>query len=195
MELDDRYLAATDVVDWNDARVRARALELAAGARDCVEIARRCFEWVRDRIAHSADAGHERLTCAASEVLEQGHGLCYAKSHLLAALLRANGIPSGFEYQRLRDGEQFMLHGLATVHLGPLGWYRVDARGNKPGVDARFDPPHERLAWPIEHPGEVHHRLNLAEPLAEVVASLRRPLRLSEAWTSLPSELRDASGR
>jgi len=36
------------------------------------------------------------VTCKASDVLIYGTGYCYAKSHLLAALLRANAIPAGF---------------------------------------------------------------------------------------------------
>jgi hypothetical protein len=66
----------------------------------------------------------------------------------------------------------------------------VDARGNKPGVDARFAPPQEYLAWPVEQPGELDYGLNLAEPLPEVIAVLRRPLSVSEAWTVLPSAVR-----
>jgi len=39
------------------------------------------------------------VTCSASEVLREGTGICFAKSHLLAALLRAVGIPAGLCYQ------------------------------------------------------------------------------------------------
>jgi transglutaminase-like putative cysteine protease len=186
----ERYLASTAVVDWHDPRVRQQAMSLAAGGRDPVEVARRCFEWVRDEIGHCMDCGGQRLACSASEVLVLGYGYCFAKSHLLAALLRANGIASGFDYQRLRDAEQYMLHGLNTLWLPVHGWYRVDARGNKPGVDARFAPPHEYLAWPTEQPGELDYGLNLAEPLPEVVAALRRPLTVSELWPQLPSHVR-----
>lgn len=60
----------------------------------------------------------------ASEVLLEGTGFCYAKCQLLVAMLRANGIPAGFCYQRLmRDdtGTTFVLHGLAAVHLPETG--------------------------------------------------------------------------
>jgi len=48
----------------------------------------------------------------------------------------------------------------------------VDARGNKAGVDAQFDPPNERLAFAI---GENEFDLpeNLAEPLEVVVKALQ----------------------
>ncbi len=95
------YLRATEVVDWRDPAVLARARELAAGAAGPVEVARRCFEFVRDGIRHSVDAGDEQVTCAASEVLDAGTGFCFAKAHLLVALLRASGLRAGFCYQRL----------------------------------------------------------------------------------------------
>lgn len=42
-----------------------------------------------------------------------GSGICYAKSHLLAALLRANKIPAGFCYPRLsayENGSPYFIH-------------------------------------------------------------------------------------
>ncbi len=95
------YLESSDCIDWRHPLVSAKAGELAAGADDPVEIARRCFRFVRDEIRHSWDYRLNPVTCRASEVLAHGTGYCYAKSHLLAALLRANAIPAGFCYQRL----------------------------------------------------------------------------------------------
>jgi transglutaminase-like putative cysteine protease len=182
------YLASSEVIDWQDDAVRQQAAALVADDRP--ETAKRCFEFVRDEIAHSVDIDAEQLTCRASEVLRLGHGYCYAKSHLLAALLRANAIPSGFDYQRLDDDDgHFMLHGFNTLYLPPWGWYRLDARGNKPGVDAQFMPPMERLAWSNEGPGEVHYRINLSAPLPQVVAALQQPLTVAQLWPVLPSEI------
>ena len=95
------FLASTEVVDWDHPDVRQLAGDLAANESEPVAIAQKCFEWVRDEIEHSMDFGRTELTCKASEVLARRTGFCYAKSHLLAALLRANGIPAGFCYQRL----------------------------------------------------------------------------------------------
>jgi transglutaminase-like putative cysteine protease len=89
------------------------------------------------------------VTCRASEVLQHKTGYCFAKSHLLAALLRANQIPVGFCYQRLSiddNGAPYSLHGFNAVYFPEVGWYRVDARGNKEGVTAQFTPPQEQLA-------------------------------------------------
>lgn len=168
------YLQATPVIDWRQPQVLAQAQALSAG--DPVDTARRCFEWVRDQVLHSVDHQRNPVTCQASDVLQHRTGYCYAKSHLLAALLRANGIPTGFCYQRLSihdDGEPYSLHGFNALYLESWGWVRVDARGNRAGVDARFDPPNESLAFAGALPGEVTFANVLAEPLAVVVEALK----------------------
>lgn len=189
------FLASTDVVDWFHADVRALAWYLSNGSRDPVEIARRCFEWVREEIQHSTDYGRNEVTCKASEVLYHRTGFCYAKSHLLAALLRANGIRAGFCYQRLSidgDGPPFCLHGLNAVWLPEHGWYRVDARGNRPArasepsVDAQFTPPMERLAFALRVPGEVDLPGLVDKPLPIVVETLTQHVSVSEICAHLP---------
>lgn len=42
--------------------------------------------------------------------------------------------------------DHFCLRGLNPVFLPEHGWYRVDARGNKVGLNAQFAPPMERPA-------------------------------------------------
>jgi transglutaminase-like putative cysteine protease len=183
------FLDSTDVVDWCHPSVRTLAWMLASGIHDPVAIARRSFEWVRDEIRHSVDAGDAVVTCAASEVLAQRTGVCYAKSHLLAALLRANGIPSGFCYQRLSIdgvGPPFCLHGLVAVHLKSHGWYRIDPRGDRPGIETRFAPPEESLAFAPRFPGEVTLPEVLSEPLPVVAATLRRYSSVGEVLGHLP---------
>ena len=171
----DKYLESSDIIDFTHPFVAAKARELAEGCDSDSEIARRCFEFVRDAIRHTGDAGEGNTTLRASEVLEQGNGWCYAKSHLLAALLRANGIPAALCYQRLSCSEYtpdiYCLHGLNAVYLKEFGWYRIDARGNKEGVDAQFDPPQEKLAFALgEHEYDLSERY--AEPLPEVIEAL-----------------------
>jgi len=194
------FLASTDVVDWYHADVRTLAWYLAGGEGDSVEVARRCFEWVRDEIRHSVDAGDTTLTCAASDVLTHRTGFCYAKSHLLAALLRANGIPAGFCYQRLSidgAGPPFCLHGFNAVLLSDYGWYRADPRGNKTGVDAQFTPPHEQLAFQNQLSGEALLPEIHAEPLPVVIDSLRRTAFVADVLKNLPdwSEKATVGGR
>ena len=190
-EITPDYLAATAVVDYYHPLVSDRALALAKGATDKLELARRCYEFVRDAIPHSFDINAEPVSCSASEVLQNGHGICYAQSHLLAALLRANGIPAGFDYQRLYDDElNYCLHGFNSVYLPEFGWYRVDARGNTGDIDAQFSPPRERLAFPTNLPGEIDYGLNLAAPVPSVVRALKGAETLDQLRTGLPSSIR-----
>jgi transglutaminase-like putative cysteine protease len=188
-DLMNDYLRSSDVIDWENNDVRELGARLAEGAAGPAEIARRCFEWVRDEICHSADYQLNPITCTASEVLRQRTGYCYSKSHLLAALLRANGIPAGLCYQRLSrngSGPPFCLHGLNAVFLPEVGWYRMDPRGNRPGVDARFTPPVERLAFPIGLPGEANLPEIYPDPLLLVVAALRGYETWDSLWENLP---------
>src|SRR2546428_7177495 len=119
-----------------------------------IKLAQTIFEWVRDQVAHSSDIGSRRITARASDVLIYREGICYAKSHLLAALLRSSGIPAGLSYQRLTRDEHASggheVHGLNTVYLKSVGrWIRLDARGNRPGVNAQVSLTEEQLAWPV----------------------------------------------
>ncbi len=165
----DPFLGASGIVDHDHPTIRALAAELRAA--DPVETARRAFEWVRDRIRHTGDDPSEQITCVASEVLRAGTGLSYAKSHLLAALLRANGVPAALAYQRVREGERFVLHGLVACSLPSHGWYLCDPRGNGPGIDAQFTPPEQRLAF--AGPEVVRVPGLFPEPLPAVVEALR----------------------
>lgn len=148
------FLKETDIIDYSDQNIQKLAAQLSLDCQTDVEIAKQCFEYVRDNIHHTGDHQDNITTCNASDVLKYKTGWCYAKSHLLSALLRANNIPTGFCYQRLSCGEYkddiYCLHGLNAVYLKEYGWYRVDARGNKKGVDAQFNPPTEKLAFTLE---------------------------------------------
>jgi transglutaminase-like putative cysteine protease len=183
------YLRASKYIDFDDPIVSAKAAELAAGLHGDVAIAEACFKFVRDEIPHSWDHRGNPVTCKASDALKHRTGYCYAKSHLLAALLRANGIPAGFCYQRLSVGDTgapYCLHGLNAVFLEDYGWYRCDARGNKSNVDAQFTPPHEVLAFPIREPEECDLPEIWAEPLAVVTEVLERYSDVAEVHANLP---------
>lgn len=183
------YIRATDIIDWERPDVRSAARALAHNASDSIEIARRCFEFVRDEVPHSWDHRINPVTLRASEALAHRTGFCYSKSHLLAALLRANGIPAGICYQRLEINgcpRPFALHALNAVHLDGFGWYRVDARGNRSDVDARFDPPNEWMAFFPTREGEMDLPEIWADPLPVVVETLARYRDIEEARVNLP---------
>ncbi|MBI5901861.1 MAG: transglutaminase family protein [Deltaproteobacteria bacterium] len=92
-------LEATEIIDWNHPSVAELAARLSGGCASQIEIAQKCFEWVRDEIRHSHDYKLNPVTCKASDVLLHKTGYCYSKSHLLAALLRANKLAAGLCYQ------------------------------------------------------------------------------------------------
>jgi N-acetylglutamate synthase-like GNAT family acetyltransferase len=188
----NEYLKSSDIIDWRDPSVLAKAHELADSSTDDEVVAERCFLWVRDHIWHSRDHRIPVVTCSASEVLRYGSGYCYAKSHLLAALLRANGIPTALCYQRLQVSDsdpRFCLHGLNSVHLKRHGWYRIDARGNKSGVDAAFCPPTERIAFPVTVPSECDLPGLFADPLPEIVEVLSTCATEDDVFRRLPDKL------
>lgn len=187
-----QYLEPSRYLDWQHPAVFAKAKALANGAGDAVQITKACFTFVRDEIKHSWDYKLNPVTCKASDVLAHGTGYCYAKSHLLAALLRANGIPAGLCYQRLvysDDGAHFCLHGLNAVYLESYGWYRVDARGNKPGVYAECTPPVEKLAFPVTLAGETLLPEIWSEPLQIVVQTLENYHTCEDVANHLPDML------
>ncbi len=171
------YLEESELVDFSNKRVLALATSLARGCESDAEVAERCFMYVRDQITHSGDIQADITTYKASDVLKHGTGWCYAKAILLAALLRANNIPTAFCYQRLSCSEYvegvYCLHGLNAIHLKEHGWYRVDARGNKEGVDAQFNPPVEKLAFELQE-NEFDLSERYTEPLPEVVRALKK---------------------
>jgi len=183
------YLGSSEYIDWRHPVVAAKAATLAEGSRSDEAIAKRCFEFVRDSILHSWDYRKNPVTCKASDVLIYGTGYCYAKSHLLAALLRANTIPAGLCYQRLAvgsEGPPYCLHGLNAVHLKNHGWYRIDPRGNKPGVTAAFNPPVETLAFSIIGEGERDFQEIWAEPLPLVISTLTGHQTVEQVFENLP---------
>lgn len=185
----DQYLESSTYIDWKQPLVAAKAVRLARECADDEAIAKRCFEFVRDSIKHSWDHRLGPVTCKASEVLHHATGFCYAKSHLLAALLRANGIPSGICYQRLtvdHQGPPYCLHALNAVYLERYGWYRMDARGNNADVLAEFVPPAERLAFSIDHAGEKDLPEIWPEPLVPVITALTRNTTIEQVYCNLP---------
>ena len=184
----DIYLKSTEIIDWRTPTVLYQAYELASDISEPIEIAQACFEWVRDSIQHSGDHKAMVTTCRASEVLAEGTGWCFAKSHLLAALLRANEIPAGICYQRLcrDDSNGFTLHGLNAVYLPEIGWYRIDSRGNKPGVDAQFCPPEERLCYFPLKDGEHDFPEVWPDPAPVIVECLLRFKRWEQMKSNLP---------
>ncbi len=183
----ENFLESTTYIDWDSPGVKNLANSLSSGLTSEEDIGKVCFEWVRDNIKHSSDYEINPVTCKASDVLAHKTGFCYAKSHLLAALLRANNIPAGLCYQRLSvEGNAYCLHGLNAVFLKNHGWYRIDPRGNKEGISAQFSPPHEQLAYEIKVGPEADLSEIWPEPLPIVISVLEKCITYKEVCENLP---------
>jgi len=193
------YLKRGEVIDYDHELIVEKCLELQKGMEEGNEISliKNVYEFVRDDIHHSGDIGAQEITCKASEVLEFGHGICCAKSHLLAAMLRFYGIPTGFCYQKLCSGQEGInrkvLHGLNAVYFKDSNrWIRLDARGNKPGVDAQFSIYEGKIAWPVnEERGEEDHPVIFKEPNQTVVEILKTSNSRKEMWAQWELGLKD----
>lgn len=191
----DEYLKHDSVIDYNNKSIIELADVLFKKANNELDFIRKAYEFVRDNISHSADINEDVITCAASEVLKAGHGICFAKSHLLAALLRCKSVLTGFCYQRLiLDDETspvLIYHGLNGVYIKDYKkWIRLDARGNKIGVNAQFSIETEQLAFPIRSEmGEVDSFVIYPNPDIAVLEKLRKSKTRTELWKNLPTEL------
>ena len=175
MEIGDRdnmfenYLEETEYVNYSDRNVNKLAQKLKNESNSEIDLIRNTFYFVRDKINHSWDVKDNRVTVSASDVLREGVGICWAKANLLAALLRANGIPSGFSYQRLTLGDTpdtgYCIHALNTVYVSTINkWIRLDARGNNKNIHAEFSLEDEILAFKICSEGEFDYRDNHSSP-------------------------------
>jgi len=149
------YLKSSYYIDYENQSIIDKANEITINCKNNIEIIKSIYHFVRDDVHHSWDSQDEIVTIKASDVLKYETGICYAKSHLLCAMLRYKGIPTGLCYQRLTlsdndDSLGYCIHGLNAVYLKNFNkWVRIDARGNKQGVNANFSIDVETLAFSI----------------------------------------------
>lgn len=189
------YLKEDDVIDYSDESITQLADELYKKADSETEYIKAAFEFVRDEVSHSADINEDIITCSASEVLIARHGICFAKSHLLAALLRCKSIPTGFCYQKLTFGDEtspvLVYHGLNGVYLNEYKkWIRLDARGNKGKINAQFSIDEEQLAYLVcTEKGEEDGLVIYPAPDVKILEKLKNNKTRTALWNDLPTEL------
>lgn len=192
------YLKSSEIINFDTlaySGIRDLANQIEENSTDKIDYIKNTFEYVRDKISHSADINNNVITKTASEVLKEKHGICFAKSHLLAALLRYKGIPTGFCYQKLiLDDETapiLIFHGLNGVYIDAYSkWIRLDARGNKDGVNSEFSIDEEKLAFPVRYEkGEEDISIIFNEPNKKIIEALTRNKTRTQLWSDLPTEL------
>ena len=171
---------APDTVFWSDPEIELTSLT---------------FNFVRDRIALSCDKGKGPVFWRASDVLDKREGVCYGKAHLLAALLRCQGIPAALCYQYLRENEHekanLVIHGLNAVYFQSLGrWVRLDASGGEGGQKAAFTIDNEQLAYPVQPArGETDLPLLMVSTDLAVQAKLDRHEQVGELLADRPLKI------
>ena len=115
---DAAYLQYDKYVDFDNPMVMEKAMDLTKNCRSVYEKIETIYYFVRDEIDHTWDAKDSTITISASDVLEKKTGISYSKANLLAALMRANGIYTGFCYQRIKRftyDNKLALHALNAV--------------------------------------------------------------------------------
>ncbi|MFR3685716.1 MAG: transglutaminase-like domain-containing protein [Enterococcus sp.] len=164
------YLQDLPEICLYDPLLKKLSQKLFYNTKDEIEAIQTAFLYVRDQIDHSWDIQTDEVTKTSVEVLRNGHGICYAKANLLTGLLRGAGIPTGYCYQKLRlfddEEKRYCIHALNAVYLETLEkWVRIDARGNKPGINAQFLLDREQLAFePNTNLGERDYNMIFTKP-------------------------------
>lgn len=136
------YLVPGSGVECDDPAVVAVAKEQAAGATTCLQVVERLATWAHANIAYAIPGG-----VTAKRTLELRQGDCGGHSNVLAAMLRALGIPArtpmGAMYVPLYGGS-YGQHMWNEVWLGDaIGWLAVDCTA---GQATFVDASHLRLS-------------------------------------------------
>jgi transglutaminase-like putative cysteine protease len=178
------YLIETANIDYMNPHIQKKVQELKDISEDDEEYIRRSYMFVRDEIPHSWDIGTPVVSRTASDALINKTGICWTKSCLLAALLRANGIPSGISYQLLTiaedDSQGHIVHALNTVYVEDK-WIRMDARGNTDNLNAEFSLDEDQLAFHVrEEFGEIDYHDNHSDLDERLVNALAETENLFE---------------
>src|SRR5699024_11472792 len=137
-KLEDYLREIDGIIDFKSPLIQEKINQIKVTAQSKKERAELAFIVARDDINHSFDTKSKVITINAEDTMSKKEGICFAKSHVLAALLRGMDIPTGFCYQRvMRKGtveSGYALHGLNALYLKGYGWFRVDPCGKKEGI-------------------------------------------------------------
>lgn len=192
-DLDD-YLKCDDIIDYDNPLVEETAEQITEGLRDNISKAQAIYEFVRDHILHSFQIDATSITVKASEVLEKGHGTCYAQAHLLAALMRAAGIPCGLCYQAVKDNDdpdsRLVVHGYNAVYIEEIGrWVRLDASRSIEEYDFSFDFDKEASGLEVDtQAGEYDDPVVYINPSKIIVKTLRKYDSIEDLKENLPDK-------
>jgi len=186
-----KFLQESEYIDFSASNIIEKAAELFNHLHDDISKAKAAFEFVRDEIPHTFDIGLDTITFKASDVLKYKTGICHAKSNLLAALLRSQSIPVGFCFQRLRMRmkHSYVVHCYNAIYIANR-WIKVDARGNKPGVNAQFSLDEPILAFRCRPEYDEYFWQGIyAEPHKETMRMLEKAENLQYILDNIPDKI------
>ena len=83
------YLIETPSIDYVNFHIQERVQELKNQSDDNLDYIKRSYIFVRNEIPHSEDIETNIVLKTSNDVLKNKTGICWTKSLLLAALLRA----------------------------------------------------------------------------------------------------------
>ena len=189
------FLRESKYIDFSAPIVNEKAHALFDSNADDIQKARFAYAFVRDDIPHSFDINAKVITAKASDVLLHSTGICHAKANLLAALLRSQGIPSGFCFQRLTrvndDSQGYLIHCYNAVWLDGH-WVMLDARGNANGKNAQFSLGEPILAFPCRSQYQEYYIQGIySHPHAETMNVLERATNLQDVLENLPNSVNE----
>ena len=190
-----KFLLETELIDFCHPEMIKKSLQLFKPEMSDVEKAKVAYLFVRDEIPHSFDCNARVITARASDVLIHQTGICHAKANLLAALLRAQNIPTGFCFQHITladdDSLGYCVHAYNAVFLEDH-WIRLDARGNNPGVHAQFSLEKSVLAF-LNRPeyDEYHWPGIYANPHRDTMLMLKKAGSMQDVLDHLPEFLNE----
>lgn len=149
-DLIESFLAENNYIDFHSPIIQKKINTLFKKCISEEGKIKLAFEFVRDQIPHSFDCNATTINAKASDVLKYKTGICHAKANLLAALLRSQGIPTGFCYQHITlvndDSKGYGLHCYSAAFIHG-NWIKMDARGNKKGINAQFSLENPNLVF------------------------------------------------
>lgn len=185
-----KYLERSDFINYDDCEIINISNMLAEKSSNEIDLIKNVYEYVRDEIHHTMDIQQNEIVSTAAQVLEKQHGICFAKSFLLAAMLRYLKIPTGLCYQKLWDSRYF-LHGLNAVYIKQIDkWIRLDARGNKSGINAQFDIEIEKVCYkPKRFLGELDYPTVYYKPPQRVIETFTTKQSFKDFIKNLPEGL------
>lgn len=190
-----RYLERTAVVDFDSEDVRVLANNLAPYNCNDIEKVRAVFEYIQANIPHTFNTDRKEVACKASDAIRLGHGICYAKANLVAALLRYMNVPTGFCYQKYRmegtPDSKFVLHCMNAVYLKDKGrWARIDVRTPDEDFDPRFKPYEDSGIYPIDPSmGEEEYPDIYVCPHPATIEALKKSKDAVRLHDSLPQDI------